>query len=109
VCFQSSPYHARNERQQAADSDDEPEAADDADAPVTKTGRNPKKGRWAISNYVSPPTAFQNKTKKPVWRWECKWCSYVLKFDANITLSTCQKLQDLQNLAPYTRLHQIRE
>ncbi|KAJ7938776.1 hypothetical protein B0H13DRAFT_1851364 [Mycena leptocephala] len=57
-----------------SDSDSEP-PIDDADAPVTKIGRNPKRGRWVITNYLSPPTLHQNKNSQPVWRWECRWCS----------------------------------
>ncbi|KAJ6545118.1 hypothetical protein B0H10DRAFT_2202993 [Mycena sp. CBHHK59/15] len=44
-------------RQHNDDSDEapEPDKGDD-DAPKTKAGRDPKRSRWAISNYTSPPT-----------------------------------------------------
>lgn len=66
------------------DSDEVPEpAAADDDAPKTKAGRNPKKSRWAISNFTAPPTVNQSTKGDPVWRWQCKWCPYVINFGSN--------------------------
>ncbi|KAJ7926503.1 hypothetical protein B0H13DRAFT_1862133 [Mycena leptocephala] len=50
---------AKKLKRQAADSADE--YGDDEDAPVATTGRNPKKKRWVIMNYQSPPTVYKNR------------------------------------------------
>ncbi|KAJ7898808.1 hypothetical protein B0H14DRAFT_2556876 [Mycena olivaceomarginata] len=65
---------AKLQPKNTGDSDAEAEPADDDDAPTAKSGRDPKRSRWVISNYRAPPTANKNRKGDAVWRWECKWC-----------------------------------
>ncbi|KAK7014646.1 hypothetical protein R3P38DRAFT_2638211 [Favolaschia claudopus] len=69
---------------------DEEVVAEDDNAPVAKIGRNPTKGRWAISNY-NAPTISKSRDGKPVWRWDCKWCS---NYRTSPRTAGCTKYQD---------------
>ncbi|KAJ6504066.1 hypothetical protein C8R47DRAFT_1316289 [Mycena vitilis] len=86
------PTKRQKTKQSAEDSDNESEPPlNEADVPVTKAGRNPTKGRWAISNYISPPTVHKNAKSNPVWRWECKWCKI---YRASPRTTGCTRYED---------------
>ncbi|KAJ7437337.1 hypothetical protein FB451DRAFT_1193328 [Mycena latifolia] len=78
------------ETHKAPEAQAEPEQGEE-DAPKTKAGGNPKRSRWAISNYTSPPTIGQSTKGSPVWRWQCKWCS---DFRTSARTKGCTKFED---------------
>ncbi|KAF7358398.1 hypothetical protein MVEN_00889900 [Mycena venus] len=83
----TKPAKKRARLQSNGDSDIVAKPAADDDAPTAKSGRDPKRSRWVISNYIAPPTANKNRKGEAVWRWECKWCG---KYRTSSRTAGCQ-------------------